>query len=75
MPPDAAPGEVTAPASPGAAAREPWVYAQPPPGSPMPPCYRGDYRPTQPFRAVTGTVRAPYVAAHEARRDAPAVTL
>jgi hypothetical protein len=75
QPPDAAPGEVTAPASPGAAARPPWVTWHGPPGTPPPPAYRGDYRPTQPFRAVTGTVRAPYVAAHEARRDAPAVIL
>ncbi len=33
--PDAAPGEVTAPASPGAATRPPWVITQPPPGTPQ----------------------------------------
>jgi len=33
QPPDAAPEGVTAPASPGAAARQPWVRHEPPPGT------------------------------------------
>lgn len=71
--PASAPKEVTAPASPGAAAR-PWFTVQPPPGSPMP-AYRGDYRPTQPFRAagpVPASVTRPYYPALQAWRDMPA---
>lgn len=73
--PDAAPGEVTAPATPGAAARPPWATWQDPPGTPMRNAGRGaaGRRETIAMPALDAPVR-PYLLAHLARQDG-AVTL
>jgi hypothetical protein len=74
QPPDAAPEGVTAPATPGAA-RPPWVTWHGPPGTPPPPPRLAPRRDTIAMPAVDAALSARYLAAHEAQRDAPAVTL
>ena len=68
-PPDAAPEGATAPATPGAAARPPWVTWHGPPGTPPPAPRLAPGRDTIAMPAVDAALRVRYAAAHEQERD------
>jgi len=68
------PEGAAAPAPGAGAARPPWVTWHGPPGTPPPP-RPAARRDTIAMPAVNAALTARYLAAHEARRDAPAVTL